>query len=163
MEPQIRYARSADGTNIAYSILGEGRPLVFVGLPSTLLTIESDWRIPRVRRAIEQLAERRVFVRTDARGRGLSDDDVTDRSLDAHVADLRCVVDALSGGPVDLMASEAAVVCAFAAGHPERVRKAVISFTLSRRRRLSPRYAQRFRESHAQCSARRLGGSEACR
>ncbi len=138
MEPQIRYARSADGTSIAYSTLGEGRPLVFVGGPDNLLTLDSDWRIPRVRRAIEQFAARRMFVRTDARGRGLSDRDVTDHSFDAHVADLRCVVDALAGGPVDLMASGVAVVSAFAAGHPERVRKAVLCLTLGWGNRLSP-------------------------
>ena len=138
MEPQIRYARSADGTNIAYATLGQGRPLIFVGGPNNLLTLDSDWRIPRVRRAIEQFAERRMFVRTDARGRGLSDRDVSDRSLDAHIADLQCVVDSLSGSSVDLMASGAAVVSAFAAAHPERVRKAVICLTLALRDRLSP-------------------------
>ena len=90
MEPQIRYVRSDDGTNIAYSVVGSGRPLVYVGSPTTILTLETDWHIPRVRRSIERLAEGRLFVHTDARGRGLSDHDATDRSLDAHVAALGC-------------------------------------------------------------------------
>ena len=29
MEPRIRYARTSDGVNIAYSVMGEGQPLVY--------------------------------------------------------------------------------------------------------------------------------------
>jgi class 3 adenylate cyclase len=136
--PTIRYVRSADGTNIAYSTLGEGRPLVFVGHPGNLFTFDSEWRIPRVRRSMEQFAGGRMFVRTDPRGRGLSDRDITDRSFEAHLADLLSVVDALSPEPVDLMASGISMVSAFAAKHPERVRKAIISLTLPLSFRMSP-------------------------
>ena len=137
-EPKIRYARSRDGTNIAYSTLGEGRPLIFAGHPGNLFTFDHEWRIPRVRRAMELLAEHRMFVRTDPRGRGLSDHDAADRSFDAHLADLRCVVDALDAGPVDLMASGISMVGAFAARHPELVRSVVISLTLPLSFRMSP-------------------------
>jgi len=141
MEPQIRYVRSDDGTNIAYSVVGSGRPLLYVGSSTTVLTLETDWHIPRVRRSIERLAAGRMVVRTDARGRGLSDHDVADLSLGAHVADIRRVIEALSQEPVDLLADTSSpVAIACAARHPERVRKMVLSSAVARGRdrQLSP-------------------------
>ena len=45
MQPQIRYVESADGTRIAYSVIGSGPPLVITPvLPGTHLEI--DWRLP---------------------------------------------------------------------------------------------------------------------
>ena len=29
MEPQIQYVHSADGTNIAYTVIGDGVPMIF--------------------------------------------------------------------------------------------------------------------------------------
>ncbi len=142
MDYQTRYARSADGTQIAYTTIGQGRPLVFVGSPSTMLTIETDSHIPRVRRALEKLAQHRMVVRTDPRGRGLSDHDAAERSLDAHVADVVCVVEALAQETVDLVAvyASAPIAISYAARHPERVRKLVLSNGIARGRdrRLSP-------------------------
>jgi class 3 adenylate cyclase len=141
MEPQIRYVRSADGTNIAYSVVGSGRPLVYVGSPTTVLTLETDWHIARARRGIERLAAGRTVVRTDARGRGLSDHEATDQSLDAHVDDIRCVVEALSQESVDLLGDTSSpVAIAYAARYPERVRKMVLTSAIARGRdrHLSP-------------------------
>ena len=47
MEPKIRYAKSADGVNIAYWAIGEGRPLVAMP-PMPWCHIEREWAI-RVR------------------------------------------------------------------------------------------------------------------
>jgi len=133
--------RSGDGTNIAYSVVGSGRPLVYIGSPTTVLTLETDWHIARVRRAIERLAAGRMVVRTDARGRGLSDHEATDRSLDAHVDDIRRVAEALSQEPVDVLGDTSSpVAIAYAARHPERVRKMVLinAIARGRDRQLSP-------------------------
>ena len=33
MEPQVQYAKTSDGVNIAFASTGEGPPLVFLGSP----------------------------------------------------------------------------------------------------------------------------------
>ena len=139
MEPQIRYVRSADGTTIAYSTLGRGRPLVWVINPASTQTVGLDPYVPRVRRSLNRLAEHRMVVRVEPRGRGLSEHDVTDRSLDAYVADVMSVIDLLPI-PVDLVAeSRPAIAIACAARHARRVRKLVLVAPLGGRVTAMPR------------------------
>jgi class 3 adenylate cyclase len=119
MEPEIRYVKSADGTKIATASLGSGTPLVMI--PATPGHIESYFSIPEVRATIDFFAERYRFVTYDPRGRGLSDRDVSDWSLDARVADLRAVFDGLSLPPSYLLgrAYGSIVGIAFAAQYPQ--------------------------------------------
>ena len=71
MDPQIQYAKTEDGVNIAYSTLGEGKPFVF--MPAPFSHLQLDWETPEFRIWYEQLAEERMLVRYDIRGTGLSD------------------------------------------------------------------------------------------
>jgi len=122
MEPRIQYAQTTDGVSIAFWTLGEGTPLV--QMPWMLAThIELEWQMPEVRRWYERLSEKRKLVRYDSRGAGLSDRDVTDYSLDAHMLDLEAVVDRLRLERFTLfgMAYAGPVAIAYAARHPERV------------------------------------------
>jgi class 3 adenylate cyclase len=121
MEPQIRYVKSADGTKIATASLGSGTPLVMI--PATPGHIESYFSIPEVRATIDFFAERYRFVTYDPRGRGLSDRNVSDWSLDARVADLRAVFDGLSLPPSYLLgrAYGSIVGIAFSAQHPQLI------------------------------------------
>jgi class 3 adenylate cyclase len=92
MEPQIQYAKTEDGVNIAYWTLGEGPP--FVHMASFPLShVRSEWQDPDRRRWYERLAERRMIVRFDHRGTGLSGGDASMFSLDALTVDLEAVVD----------------------------------------------------------------------
>jgi len=92
--PHVRSARSGDGTNIAYSTLGEGPPLVL--MPAILFShLEKMWELPPLRRGLEQLAEHWTVVRYDNRGCGLSGREVNDFSLEAHLLDLEAVADTL--------------------------------------------------------------------
>jgi pimeloyl-ACP methyl ester carboxylesterase len=91
-ELQTRYVTSADGTRIATSTLGRGRPLIAV-FEIWMSSMESYWQVPQVRKGLEQLARRRTVVRFDLRGVGLSERQVADLSLDARVSDLAAVVD----------------------------------------------------------------------
>jgi class 3 adenylate cyclase len=123
MEPQIRYVRSADGTKIATASLGAGEP---VGLsPPTLGFIDAYFAVPEARNAMEHLAERHRVVTYDPRGRGLSDSAVTDWSLQARVDDLLAVFDGTSITSACVLgrAYGSPVTIAFAAMHPERVRR----------------------------------------
>src|SRR3972149_880357 len=94
MEPRIQYAKTSDGVSIAFATLGQGR-LPLVSLPSLLSDLRLAWRLPEMRRALECLAQDRMLVLYDGRGRGLSERNVTTFGLDALVLDLAAVVDHL--------------------------------------------------------------------
>jgi class 3 adenylate cyclase len=120
MEPRIQYAKTADAVSIAFWALGEGTPIVQMpNLPYSHIQLE--WQDPGQRRWYERLAEKRKLVRYDGRGTGLSDRNVANYSVDAHMLDLEAVVERLGLqrfallGPVNT----APVAVAYAARHPE--------------------------------------------
>ncbi len=121
MEPRIQYAKTEDGVSIAFSTLGEGLPVV--QMPAPFSHLQLDWEIREFRRWHERLAEKRMVVRYDTRGSGLSDRDVTDFSLDAGVRDLEAVVDRLGLERFALLAPlfSGPASIAYAVRHPERV------------------------------------------
>jgi len=131
--PRVRFARAADGTNIAYSTLGDGPPLVL--MPAILFShLEKLWELPQLRRGLEQLAESWTIIRYDNRGCGLSERDVIDFSLEAHLLDLEAVVDSLG---IDRFALNAPMIAgpvgiAFAARRPDRVTRLILQSTVSR-------------------------------
>ena len=116
MEPRIRYARTSDGVNIAYSVMGEGQPLVYAS------TVFGDlhWYIHNepTRQEVDRLvAAGWRIVRYDVRGMGSSDRDVTDFSLGARVKDLEAVV---AHAELDRF-----VLCGFGHGGPVAISYAV--------------------------------------
>jgi len=122
MEPRIQYARTADGVSIAFWTLGEGT--AYVEMPTIPVShIQMEWQIAEWRRWYEALAQKRMVVRYDCRGAGLSDRDVTDFSLDAQVLDLEAVVDRLGLERFALLSPihSGPVAIAYAARHPDRV------------------------------------------
>jgi pimeloyl-ACP methyl ester carboxylesterase/AraC-like DNA-binding protein len=123
---QVRYCTAADGTRLAYSVVGDGLPIVKTA--NWLNHIEHDWESPLWRHWIAQFIRGRSLVRYDERGNGLSDWDPPDLSLDAFVSDLEAVVDELALESFDLLAISqgAAVALAYAVKHPERVRRLII-------------------------------------
>ncbi len=126
MEPQIRFCTSADGTRIAYAMMGEGPPLV--AIPTWAANLALDFEHPDGRALFEGLSERRLVVLTDCRGTGSSDRDASDLSLEARVADIRALVDHLKLERFDVWGNhDGAVVSAlFAALHPKRVARLVL-------------------------------------
>ncbi|MCI0843321.1 MAG: alpha/beta hydrolase, partial [Chloroflexi bacterium] len=121
MEPQIKYAKTSDGVNIAFSTFGEGMP--FVQMPFPFSHLQLEWETPETRSWRQRLAKGRQIVTYDVRGTGLSDRDVTDFSLDAGVRELEAVVDRLSLERFVLFAPlfSGLVGVAYAVRHPERV------------------------------------------
>ena len=63
MEPQIQYAETSDGVNIAFASTGEGPPLVRVGMPGWN-HVQRDWAV--FPNALEPLA--RTFRLYDVSG-----------------------------------------------------------------------------------------------
>jgi len=125
--PKIRYAKSADGTSIAYWSIGEGRPLVY--LPTMPWShIEREWVIPGWRRRYERLAAGRRLVHYDPRGFGLSEPRPVATTAAAHADDLQAVLDALAIEECDLFAAGDAGFAAieFCARGTNRVRKMIL-------------------------------------
>ncbi len=111
---------------IAYSVVGHGPPLVL--LSGGHCHLELDLESPVFGHWLAELSRRHSLVRLDTRGYGLSDRDVADHSIDAIVADLEAVVDALGLARFALMAWMGATpfTIAYAHRHPGRVRHLVL-------------------------------------
>jgi len=127
MEPRIQYTHTTDGVSIAFWTLGEGTPIVQMpNLPWSHIQLE--WQDPGFRRYYERLAEKRKLVRYDGRGTGLSDRNVADYSVDAHMLDLQAVVEHLGVQRFVLAGSinAAPIAIAYAARHPEAVSQLVL-------------------------------------
>ena len=126
--PKTQYARSADGTNLAYQVSGDGPlDLAFLNglaIPIDLLT--EDPGFVRLRRRLG------VFSRTvwfDRRGRGASEGDWRESTVgEVSDADLTAVLDAAGFERPTLVAEGASGLRAirFSALHPERVSALVL-------------------------------------
>ena len=125
--PRISYARSADGVSLAFTVAGDGPAVVFVPwVPFSNMRME--WQNPLLNRVFGQLAQRLVLVHYDGRGTGHSQRDVTDLSLEAMVSDLEAVIDRAGLSEVSLLGqyNSCPHAIAYAARHPERVRRMVL-------------------------------------
>jgi pimeloyl-ACP methyl ester carboxylesterase/DNA-binding CsgD family transcriptional regulator len=131
---QVRFCKAPDGIRLAYAVHGRGPPLVRT---ATWLThLEFDWESPVWRHWLTGLAEGHTVVRYDERGCGLSDRDVEDVSMDARVADLETVIDAVGNERVALLgiSQGGPLAVAFAARRPECVSRLVLFGTHARGR-----------------------------
>ncbi len=126
MEPDIRYCTTADGVRIAYSVSGAGPVHVVMPEPSAS-HVQLEWSHPILGRLFERLAERSTVVRFDPRGSGLSDR-VLPSTTEEWIRDLETVVTRLALGEFVLTGIQGAcrATIAYAASHPEQVRKLVL-------------------------------------
>lgn len=126
IEQQVRYCRTNDGIDIAYTTYGEGPPIV---VPPNILNthLQMELRYPATRAFYERLSQRLQVVRYDGRGSGMSQRGVPDFSTDSGERDLLAVVDRLQLEKFalynHLMAGDPPM--AFAAHHPDRVTSVV--------------------------------------
>jgi class 3 adenylate cyclase/pimeloyl-ACP methyl ester carboxylesterase len=126
--PETRYARSADGTNLAYQVSGDGLlELVFnYGIAVPIGLLSEDPGFVRVRRRLDNFSRTLWF---DARGLGASEGDPRDfLAGDIYDSDLTALLDAAGfqrpamvgggiGGPASIH---------FAVTHPTRVSALVL-------------------------------------
>jgi class 3 adenylate cyclase len=127
MEPQIRYCATADGVSIAYTVFGEGTPVVY----ASNIMGDVHWYANNEHTKAQMVAIADAgcqVVRYDMRGMGSSDRDVSDLSIAARVLDLEAVVDELEIERFALCGythGNCAAV-AYANAHPERVTQLVL-------------------------------------
>lgn len=148
MPQQIRFCKSAGGTQIAYALSGEGPALVKVA--NFLTHLEYDWHSPVVQPFLLELGRGHTLLRYDPRGCGLSDRNVQDLSLETWVADLEAVVDAagIERFPLFAHSQGGAIGIAYAARHPERVSHLILLGGWARhvmRRNLAPAQIEEMR------------------
>ncbi len=125
-EQAIRFTGEG-GRRIAWAQSGDGPPVVLAGW--WMSHLELNWRDPPFRAFVETLGCHRTVIRYDAPGTGVSaDDTLSSPNVEDQAAALSAVVQAAGGGPIDLIgaSSGAPVGVAYAAAHPERVRRLVL-------------------------------------
>ena len=122
----ISFCTAGDGVRIAYSVMGEGPPIVKTA--SWMSHLQFDWESPIWRYWIEGLRTRNRLVRYDERGSGLSDREVDRVSFETMVADLEAIVDAAQLDRFTLLgiSQGCATSIAYAVKHPERVSHLVL-------------------------------------
>ena len=127
-----------DGTGVSYASVGAGRPLVYV--MGWLTHLELSWALPAERAFYEELARGCRLLRYDRAGCGLSAATARPPSLAFELEQLAAVTSTLGTEPFDLMGTSmgAVVAVAWAATHPDRVRRLVLYGGWARGAALSP-------------------------
>jgi pimeloyl-ACP methyl ester carboxylesterase len=132
LKQEVRFARVADGTRIAFATTGSGYPLI--NAAHWLGHLEFDLQTPVWREWVERLSARYRLTRYDSRGCGLSDRDVSSISLEDLVADLAAVADAAGLERFALLGKSqgGAISIAYAAKYPERVSHLILCGAFAR-------------------------------
>ncbi len=125
MEQRLGAVELSDGAAISYASVGAGRPLVYV--MGWLSHLELSWELPAERALYEGLAQGARLVRYDRAGCGLSAAAERPASLASELEQLDAIAATLDA-PFDLMGTSmgAPVAVAWAAAHPEAVRRLVL-------------------------------------
>jgi len=131
MEPQVQYAKTADGVSIAYWTMGQGDPPLIMGPQLGWSHISLELRVPDLVRWYERLASRRTVVRYDPRCQGLSDREVERIGETELTSDVEAVIQRLGRPQVDLLGCYGLgpPMVRVAAEHPDQVRKLVLCST----------------------------------
>ena len=132
--PNIHYARSADGTHIAYQVAGDGPIDVLVNAPA-YSNLDLVWTIPSFGPFLTALASIARVICFDPRGAGLSDPLTVDRlpTLEARVSDALTVMEAAGSERPTLfgMDSTGPLAIFFAATYPDRTASLVLFGTFA--------------------------------
>jgi pimeloyl-ACP methyl ester carboxylesterase/DNA-binding SARP family transcriptional activator len=126
--PPIRYVHTDDGVSIAYTVFGEGSPLLYSFAGPGMSNFEHEWSLPGLVEQYEVLSRQHTVVRFDWRNCGLSTRHVDDVSPAAHLRDLLALQDHLSFERAALRVhGSAPIAIRYAATHPDRVSALVLS------------------------------------
>ena len=147
----VRYARTADGSHIAYAVAESDvadRWVVFLG--NLMSGIEVYFDVPITSIWTRALLELGSLVMVDLRGIGLSDPLPADFTVEARVDDLITVLDDVGIQTAILVGIDVAASLAllFAARHPERVARVVAFGPVLRRLSEAGEAGTMTREAH---------------
>ena len=127
MEPEIRYARTDDGIDIAFAIVGQGPPVLAL---RQYMAADVHSELSEEERGVlpwSALATSHTVILFDWRGTGLSGA-ASSQSIETGLSDMQAVVAASELTTFDIFAAltPAHFAIAYAAAHPERVRRMVL-------------------------------------
>lgn len=119
-DPTIQYTRTHDGMDIAYTVTGQGFPLVRLPVPAGGIENRS---LPPVAEQAAAFEERFLLVEYDGRGQGHSTREITSSTRDDLVTDLDAVVAAarVERFVLSTMWDRCPAAVSYAAERPERV------------------------------------------
>jgi class 3 adenylate cyclase/pimeloyl-ACP methyl ester carboxylesterase len=141
--PNLRYARTSDGAEIAYAVVGDGPPIV---MASDFLNAGVDVSIASdAWMAQFEPHHGRSLVMFDWRGLGASPPSTTGFTRDGFMRDLEAVVETVDGA-VDVYAASGSghIAATYAAEHLDRVRQ--LALIATRPPPQGPRSSVRFGE-----------------
>lgn len=120
------FCKGTDGARLAYAVCGEGFPLVKAS--NWMTHLDHDWTSPVYRHWLTECSRSNRLVRADMRGFGMSEWTPPGLNFEALVGDLEQVIEAAGVEQCDLLGVShgGAIAMAYAARHPERVRKLVL-------------------------------------
>jgi class 3 adenylate cyclase len=122
--PKTEYARSADGTYVAYQTFGQGADDLLLAYP-WISHVELFWEDPDVGAMLRALARSVRVIHMDQRGVGLSDRMTPTPELETRMDDVRAVLDAAGSERPCLfgLGLDGGAICSmFAATYPERAK-----------------------------------------
>jgi DNA-binding winged helix-turn-helix (wHTH) protein/alpha-beta hydrolase superfamily lysophospholipase len=130
--PEIQFFTTSDAVRLAYTLGGNGPPLVRA--IDWLNHLDFEWKNPYRRHWFSQIMRHNTLLRYDQRGSGLSDWNVDDFSFERSLADFEeliadigfdkfALVGSCQGGPIG---------AAYAARHPERVTQLILVGSFAR-------------------------------
>ncbi len=125
-EQKIKFCTTPDAVNLAYTIIGQGPPLLKA--PNWMTHLEYDWQSQCWRHILRDLSRDSTLVRFDQRGNGLSDRQVPELTFDNMVDDIGTVADAAGLSRFALLgiSQGCAFSIAYAIRNPDRVSHLVI-------------------------------------
>jgi class 3 adenylate cyclase len=136
--PPIRFALTEDEVSIAYSVHGDGPPLMFVR--GWISHLDLQWLFPDYRMFMEALGRHFTVIRYDMRGNGLSERHVTGRlTLDDLALDLHAVMAAAGVYSAPFLATcyGGPIVARFGQQNPAAIERLVLDCTYARGEDLS--------------------------
>jgi class 3 adenylate cyclase len=133
MVPDTRYARTADGSNVAYQVAGHG-PVDIVFAPGWFSNVDLIWEHSEIEPFLMRLAVGNRLIIFDRRGTGLSDAVSEAPDLDTMMDDVRAVMDAAGSERAVLIGVtiSCALMSVFAATFPERTLGLVLIHAMPR-------------------------------
>jgi len=155
--PRARWAKAADGTELAYQVFGDG-PVDVLYIPGWVSHLEVYWEYPAAARFFRRLGSIARVIMFDKRGAGMSDRVTSSPDLETMMDDVRAVLDAAGSERTVLWGdgADGGGSCAvFAATFPERV-LAFIWWSAAARIVPAPDYPWGFTEEEAEATARTI-------
>jgi pimeloyl-ACP methyl ester carboxylesterase/DNA-binding winged helix-turn-helix (wHTH) protein len=123
---EVKFFTTSDGVRIAYTLSGDGPPLVRA--IDWLNHLDFEWKNPFQRQWLTRIMRHHTVLRYDQRGTGLSDWNIKDFTFERTVQDLEELIEAcgidhfvLQGG-----CQGGTAAMAYAARHPERVTRLIL-------------------------------------